>query len=132
VGSTSVAGLPAKPIVDIQLSLLSMVPRTAYVEPLVELGYRWTLDPWDDDHEYFALEEGGERAVHIHACRAGSAWERRHLAFRDALRQDPETAAAYARLKRELAAAHPRDIIRYVEGKSAFIRSVEQRVGALG
>ena len=40
VGSTSVPGLAAKPIVDIQLSLVSMVPRSAYVEPLVALGYR--------------------------------------------------------------------------------------------
>ena len=126
VGSTSVPGLPAKPFIDIQLSVASMVPRDAYVAPLLELGYRWLPDGYDDTHEFLSLDEGdGERAVNLHVTQAGSDWERRHLAFRDALRADPATADAYAALKRQLAADHPRDIVRYVEGKSAFIRAVE-------
>jgi putative glutamine amidotransferase len=130
VGSTSVPGLAAKPIVDIQLSLTSMIPRDVYVGPLRELGYRWIVDPWDDEHEYFSLDEEGKRRFHIHACLSASEWERRHLAFRDALRADPELARAYERLKRELAAAHPRDIMSYVDGKTPFIREVEARASA--
>jgi putative glutamine amidotransferase len=127
VGSTSVPGLAAKPIVDIQLSLVALTPRDAYVGPLQGLGYRWVVDPWDDQHEYFSLDQGGERRFQIHVCLAGGEWQRRHLAFRDALRREPETAAAYERLKRELAAAHPRDIMAYVDGKTPFIREVEAR-----
>ena len=127
VGSTSVPGLAAKPIIDIQLSLRSMVPRSTYVEPLVALGYRWVLDPWDDQHEYFSLSEGEERAVQIHACESGSPWERRHLAFRDALRSDWDTAASYEALKRRLASDHPRDIMAYVDGKTGFVRGIEAR-----
>ncbi|MEO8476109.1 MAG: gamma-glutamyl-gamma-aminobutyrate hydrolase family protein [Actinomycetota bacterium] len=130
VGSTSVPGLAAKPVVDIQLSVTSMVPREAYVGPLTGLGYRWVPDGFDDTHEFFAIDGGDGRAVNLHVTAAGSEWERRHLAFRDALRADPDTAAAYADLKRTLAANHPRDIVRYVEGKSAFVRSVEDRVSA--
>ena len=59
--------------------------------------------------------------------RDGSEWERRHLAFRDALRTDADVAAAYADLKRRLATDHPRDIQAYVDGKTDFIRSIEQR-----
>jgi putative glutamine amidotransferase len=125
VGSTSVPGLDAKPIVDIQLSLASMIPRDAYVEPLTHLGYRWVVDPWTDDHEYFSRDENGNRAFQIHACRTGSEWERRHLAFRDWLRGHPADAAEYARLKHALAERHPRDIIAYIEGKSPFIRRIE-------
>jgi putative glutamine amidotransferase len=126
IGSTSVPGLPAKPFIDIQLSVTSMVPRNAYLEPLVAIGYRWGPDGFDDAHEFFSLKESdGERAVNLHVTQAGSEWERRHLAFRDALRADPEAAAAYAALKTDLAVAHPRDIVRYVQGKSAFIRSLE-------
>lgn len=130
VGSTAVPGLPAKPIVDIQLSLHSMSPRDAYVEPLIALGYRWVLDPWDVDHEFFSLDLVGTRAFHLHVCAAGSTWERRHLVFRDHLRTSPDDAAAYARLKRDLAAAHPKDTITYTEGKSAFIAGVVQRATA--
>jgi GrpB-like predicted nucleotidyltransferase (UPF0157 family) len=125
VGSTSVPGLDAKPIVDIQLSLASMIPRQAYVEPLTHLGYRWVVDPWTDEHEYFSRNQDGSRAFQIHVCRSGSEWERRHLAFRDWLREHPDDAAEYARLKHDLAERHPRDIIAYVEGKGPFIKRIE-------
>ena len=127
VGSTSVPGLAAKPIIDIQASVSSMVPRHAYVEPLSSLGYRWVLDPWSDEHEYFSRDEDGARAYQIHVCRAAGAWERRHLAFRDWLTAHPDDAAAYAALKRRLAAEHPQDIMAYVDRKTDFIRSVEAR-----
>ena len=127
VGSTAVPGLAAKPTIDIQLSVVSMVPRTAYVEPLQALGYEWAADPWDDQHEYFSLTVDSERLSQIHVCGAGSEWERRHLAFRDTLRAEPATAAAYERRKRELAQAHPRDVMAYVDGKTPFIREVEAR-----
>ncbi|MGB7806843.1 MAG: GrpB family protein [Actinomycetota bacterium] len=127
VGSTSVPGLAAKPIIDIQLSLVSMVPRSAFVDPLVALGYDWTLDPWDDQHEYFSRSEGDDQVVHIHACEAGSDWERRHLAFRDVLRSDPDAAATYEALKRRLAADHSQDIMAYVDGKTGFVREIEAR-----
>jgi putative glutamine amidotransferase len=127
VGSTSVPGLAAKPVVDIQVSVRSMVPRSLYVDPLMALGYRWALDPWTDEHEFFSRNQGGERAFQIHVCPAGSEWERRHLAFRDWLRDHPDDAAAYERLKRELAVRHPRDIYAYIDGKTPFIREVEAR-----
>jgi putative glutamine amidotransferase len=132
VGSTAVPGLAAKPIVDIQLSLSSMVPRAGYVAPLEALGYRWVADPWDDEHEYFALQDsGGTRRFQIHACKAGGSWERRHLWFRDTLRSEPETAAAYEAHKRDLAAAHPRDLMAYIDGKTPFIRAIESRAPSI-
>jgi putative glutamine amidotransferase len=129
VGSTSVPGLAAKPVIDIQVSVTSLFPRSRVIEPLVALGYRYAIDPIETEHEF--LSDGYEpdlpRKVHIHVCEAGSEWERRHLAFRDHLRAHPDDAAEYAALKRELAAKHPRDIQTYVDGKSAFIRSIEAR-----
>lgn len=132
VGSTSVPGLAAKPVVDMQLSVRSMVPRSEYVDPLVRLGYRWALDPWTDEHEFFSRDEDGERAFQIHVCAAGGEWERRHLAFRDWLRSHPDDAAAYERLKRELADRHPRDIYGYIDGKAAYIREIEARAVVIG
>jgi putative glutamine amidotransferase len=125
VGSTSVPGLAAKPTIDIQVSVPSMVPRANYVEPLRQVGYRTAIDPWSDEHEFFSRDEEGGRAYHVHVCASGSRWERRHLAFRDWLRTHPDDAAAYERLKRELAARHPRDTYGYTDAKTAFIRDIE-------
>jgi GrpB-like predicted nucleotidyltransferase (UPF0157 family) len=127
VGSTSVPGLAAKPIIDIQTSVSQMVPRDAYVQPLRSLGYLWTLDPWSDEHEYFSRNENGDRAYQIHVCQAEGTWERRHLAFRDWLRIHPDDVAAYSALKRRLSTQHPNDIMSYVDSKTEFIRSVEAR-----
>jgi len=127
VGSTAVPGLGAKPVVDIQASVRSMSPRSAYVEPLVQLGYRWALDPWTDEHEFFSRDDDGQRAFHIHVCGENSDWERRHLAFRDWLRTHPEDSTAYERLKRDLADRHPRDPYTYTDEKSEFIRAIEAR-----
>ena len=93
------------------------------------MGYEHSIDPIEPQHEFFSkgYHDGRSEKVHIHVCETGSTWERRHLAFRDELRRDPETAAEYAALKRRLAAEHPRDIFSYVDGKSAFIRSIEAR-----
>jgi GrpB-like predicted nucleotidyltransferase (UPF0157 family) len=97
------------------------------VEPLRHLGYRWALDPWTDEHEFFSRDEDGQRAFHIHVCGEGSEWEQRHIAFRDWLRNHPEDAAAYERLKRDLAERHPRDTYSYNDAKTAFIQEVEAR-----
>jgi GrpB-like predicted nucleotidyltransferase (UPF0157 family) len=129
VGSTSVPGLAAKPVIDIQVSVPSLIPRGRVVDPLVAAGYRHSLDPIETQHEFLSkgYDDEGPRMVHIHLCEAGSEWERRHLAFRDELRRDPGAATEYAALKRRLAVEHPRDIFSYIDGKTAFIRSIEAR-----
>jgi putative glutamine amidotransferase len=127
VGSTAVPGLAAKPVIDIQVSVDAMVPRERFVAPLVALGYEFVTDPTDTEHEYFKKETNGVRTHQIHVCPAGSEWERRHLAFRDHLRASPNDAARYSELKRRLAAEHPRDIMTYIDGKTPFIREIEER-----
>jgi GrpB-like predicted nucleotidyltransferase (UPF0157 family) len=129
IGSTSVPGLAAKPIVDVLLTMPSLVPRAGYVGALRGLGYRHVLDPWSDDHEFFALDREGRRAVNLHAVVAGSDWDERHVAFRDHLRAHPEDVARYAALKRDLAARHPRDVHTYTREKGDFIRRIERLAG---
>jgi putative glutamine amidotransferase len=131
VGSTSVPGLAAKPVIDMELAVTSMVPVDAYRAPLLALGYAHDIDPWNDDHEFFSRKSADRyEGVNLHVCEAGSRWERRHLAFRDWLRSHPEDAAAYGRLKRELADAHPRDIVAYLDGKTEFIERLTDRAVA--
>ena len=125
VGSTAVPGLDAKPIIDVQVSVRTMTPVEAYVGPLTAGGYRHVLDPWSDDHEFFSRDgDDGNRAVNLHVCADGSDWERKHLAFRDHLRAHPEDAAAYADLKRDLAAHHGVDRAGYTEDKTDFVERV--------
>ena len=129
VGSTSVPGLAAKPVIDIQVSVASIRPRRPLVDRLVANGYEHRVDPIETEHEFFSkgyADDAFERKVHVHLCPAGSRWERRTLAFRDWLRAHPEDAARYEGLKRDLAARHPRDIQSYVEGKTDFVRSIEE------
>ena len=128
VGSTSVPGLAAKPVIDIQVSVASLNPREPIVTPLVAIGYQHSIDPIEPQHEFFSRGYDGDgcRKVHVHVCEVGSDWERRHLAFRDELRQDPEAAAGIRRLEtRSSPQEHPRDIFTYVDGKTDFIRSIE-------
>ncbi len=127
VGSTSVPGLAAKPVIDIQVSVVSLTPRTPIVDALAGIGYRHQIDPIEAEHEYFSLgyEPDAPRKVHIHVCEVGSTWERRHLAFRDFLRSHSDAAATYESLKRRLAEQHPRDVYTYTDGKTAFITEIE-------
>ena len=130
VGSTSVPGLAAKPVIDIQVSVASVIPRAPVVAALAAIGYEHDVDPIDDEHGFFSKRSGYDldaRRVHVHVCRAGGDWERRHLAFRDWLRAHPEDATAYESMKREAVAAHPNDIFAYVDAKTALIRDIEAR-----
>jgi GrpB-like predicted nucleotidyltransferase (UPF0157 family) len=65
---------------------------------------------------------------HVHLCEAGSDWERRHLAFRDALRADPSARDEYAALKRRLATAHggatQEERQDYADAKTGFVARV--------
>jgi len=97
VGSTSVPGLAAKPVIDIQVSTADLAAEHLYSAPLeragVQLRYR------DDQHRYFRPFAGRPWDVHVHVCAVGSRWERRHLLFRDYLRATTEARAAYAEVK---------------------------------
>ena len=126
VGSTSVPNLAGQ--ADRRHPGLADVDGPAVGLPRTAAGPRVrALDPIDDEHEFFSRDVDGERAFQIHVCASGGLWERRHLAFRDWLREHPADAARYGELKRGLAAAHPRDIFAYIDGKTEFIRSIEGR-----
>jgi len=130
VGSTAVPGLAAKPVIDVQLSVASFDPHDAYAAPLAALGYEYRTDD-EPGHRFFALtSDSGERLVNLHVCRAGSEWERRHLAFRDALRADPDLRDRYEAEKRRVAALHPGDSLAYADAKTPWIRAEERRLSS--
>jgi GrpB-like predicted nucleotidyltransferase (UPF0157 family) len=123
VGSTAVPGLDAKPIVDIDVVIRHAEDLDEAAARLEMLGYTRLGDLGIVGREAFrALAELPRH--HLYVCAAGSAPLQAHLTLRDALRADPELAASYAALKRELAERFREDRDSYTEGKTAFITSV--------
>jgi GrpB-like predicted nucleotidyltransferase (UPF0157 family) len=130
VGSTAVPDLPAKPIIDIQVSVRDIEELEAFVRPLERLGYLFAPDPDSPDYHFFGKPRERPRRYHVHVCAAGSGEEMRHLVVRDFLRSHSEEAAKYADLKRELARRTHQDRLAYIEGKEPFMRDLEQRAVA--
>lgn len=127
VGSTSVLGLAAKPIIDTDVYVREIEPMHPYREPLESLGYVFEFDLEFPDLHFFGYPDKRPRRFHVHVAEAGSRHEIRHLAVRDFLRSHPEVAAGYAELKRSLMAAHPGDHDAYVDGKAALMVELEAR-----
>ena len=123
VGSTAVPGLEAKPIVDLDVVVHRAEDVPEAIRLLATVGYVHLGDLGIFQREAFRAPAGQPRH-HLYVCPAGSAALRAHLTLRDALRNDPELAAAYGTLKRELAARFTHDRDSYVEGKTPFITSV--------
>jgi GrpB-like predicted nucleotidyltransferase (UPF0157 family) len=119
VGSTSVPGLGAKPIVDIQVSVADIDDEDAYRPAIESLG--WPLRSREPGHRYFRTPKGVYPRIQVHVCQTDGAWERDHLLFRDYLRTHPERAQAYEELKQALAERYSRDRLAYTEAKTPFI-----------
>ncbi len=119
VGSTSIPGLAAKPVIDIQVSVLDVNDEGSFRPALESLG--WPMRAREPGHRFFRPAKGKPRTVHVHVCQTGSEWERVHLLFRDYLRAHPHRAAAYAAVKSELAERHQDDGLEYTDAKGPFI-----------
>jgi GrpB-like predicted nucleotidyltransferase (UPF0157 family) len=118
IGSTSIPGLDAKDIIDIQLTLSSFDDFQPVQSALEEIGFALKPD-YDRDHRppgaqgpdsdwekrYFQPTQG-QRPIHLHVRAAGRPNQRYPLLFRDYLRAHPAAAAGYASLKRTLARFH--------------------------
>jgi GrpB-like predicted nucleotidyltransferase (UPF0157 family) len=127
-GSTSIPGLGAKPVIDIQVSVATLQPMAAYKIPLLGLGYIHVADNDDSFCPFFHRPECWPHTHHIHVVQNGGAEERRTLAFRDYLRNHAGTAREYGKLKRLLIARiRPNDRESrelYARAKTAFIERI--------
>jgi GrpB-like predicted nucleotidyltransferase (UPF0157 family) len=130
IGSTSVPGLAAKPIIDILAGVRDLEASRAAFEPLATLGYAWH-EHRPEAHAFFKPADGAQPTHHLHLTVSGSDLWRERLAFRDALRADPALVEEYAAWKVEHAdGTGPRD--RYTAGKRPFVlRVLESRGIAL-
>lgn len=121
IGSTAVAGLIAKPIIDVQVSVPDIEAEATYREQLAGLG--WPMRSREPGHRYFRTGKGVKPRIHVHVGEAGSTWEREHLLFRDYLRSHPDRAEVYAAIKRRFVGRYGDDMLAYTAAKAPFIRS---------
>ena len=125
IGSTSVPGLLAKPVIDIAVAVSSAEEAAACVAPLEALGYEHRGMHGDNPaRRYFVLDAEGRRRAQIHMWILPAAGWDRHLRFRDLLRSRPDLAAAYAREKLRVADAVGWDKMAYSEAKGPFIETL--------
>jgi GrpB-like predicted nucleotidyltransferase (UPF0157 family) len=124
IGSTSIPGMPAKPIVDILAAVKRLADVESFTEDLIVLGY---ADKGNGDvrgRRYFVKGGVEKRTHHLNFCEMNSYFWTSHLAFRDYLERQPEAAQQYSALKRALESRFPRDRAAYTTGKEEFVRSI--------
>lgn len=130
VGSTAIPGLAAKPIIDLQAPVADLAAAAAMVAAaLAPHGWHHVPPELDQrpDRRFFVQVVNGHRVAHLHLMTTGSARWHQQLAFRDALRADPDLLKAYARLKIDLAGQHGEDREAYTAGKRQFVHDVLAR-----
>jgi GrpB-like predicted nucleotidyltransferase (UPF0157 family) len=132
IGSTSVVGMLAKPVIDVAVAVASEADADACVTPLTALGYEYRGTHGDDpSRRYYVLDREGRREVQLHLWILPTPAWARHLGFRDLLRARPDVAEAYAREKRRVADAVAWDKTAYADAKGPFVQRVLREHGLL-
>ena len=126
IGSTSVPGLSAKPILDILAVVDSLDGIEAFDAAMEQIGYEAKGEFGMPGRRYYR-KGGDNRTHHIHLYADGNPEIMRHVVFRDYLRQHPEEVEAYSTIKERLAHQYPEDISAYIAGKDSFVKTMEQR-----
>jgi len=128
IGSTSVPGLAAKPVVDILLVVEDSGEEASYVPSLEGAGYILRVrEPDFHEHRMFRTPE---KDVHVHVFSAGSSEIERYLLLRNRLRQNEEDRELYAKTKRELAKQDRPNMEHYAEAKTEVVEGIISRAAA--
>lgn len=133
IGSTSVVGLAAKPIIDILVGLHDFSIANETVPRLEALGYKYVPEYENvmPERRYLKKVAAGISTHHIHMVEINSEFWERHLFFRDFLRANQDVASEYAALKKTLAAVEWKDKNDFTEAKTAFIKNIENKAQKL-
>jgi GrpB-like predicted nucleotidyltransferase (UPF0157 family) len=125
VGSTSVPGLSAKPIIDMVMAVADSSDEASYVKPLEEKGY--TLRIREPDSYEHRLLKAPEIAGNLHVFSAGCPEIEQMVLFRDWLRNHPDDRSLYEATKRELAARTWKYTQNYADAKSEVVQAILAR-----
>lgn len=124
VGSTSIPGLEAKPIIDIAIAVKELEIALKYVEKMEEAGYSFRGNAGVEGRYFFAKGPEDNRTHYVHIEPINSPnWET-HIFYKKYLLEHPEIVAEYEKLKEELARLYPEDRKKYTSGKNDFIQKI--------
>jgi GrpB-like predicted nucleotidyltransferase (UPF0157 family) len=130
-GSTSVPGLPAKDIIDVDLTLKDATDEASYVKPLEEAGFRFLIrEPEWHQHRFFVENWPKAYHVNLHVWGPDSPEVIRHRIFRDWLLKTPADLELYAKIKREAAqqtAVAGDSMVDYNQRKDKTIHEILER-----
>jgi len=128
IGSTSVPGLAAKPIIDILPAVKNILQVDQATAEMEQLGYEAKGEYGMPFRRYF--QKGGEkRTYNVHVYEEGNSEIERYLKFRDWMIAHPDDREAYGNLKKELALKFPNDILAYCMGKDEFVAGIDIKTG---
>jgi GrpB-like predicted nucleotidyltransferase (UPF0157 family) len=125
IGSTSVPGLAAKPIIDVLVTVEDLTAEEDHLDQLLDAGYE--LRVREPGHR---LVRTPARDVHVHVMTVGDQAADDYLLFRDRLRSDPEDRALYERTKRELVEQDWPDMNAYADAKTEVVAAIKERARA--
>ncbi|MEN1969081.1 GrpB family protein [Lentibacillus sp. N15] len=126
IGSTSIMGLKAKPIIDIMPVVKDINNVALFNDAMKQIGYEVKGENGLPGRRYF--QKGGDnRTHHVHIYERDHPDIKRHLAFRDYLRMHPDVAKQYGDLKEALTQRFPHDIASYIKGKEQLVLTIEKK-----
>lgn len=124
IGSTSIVGLPSKPIIDIAIGVNHLDEADAFIEPLHRLGYEYVPKMDFPTRKFFRKGDRRKGTHHLHVYELSSEAWNNNLLFRNYLRSHPDKVEEYSQLKKQLASIYYNDRPTYTQMKSPFIQSV--------
>ena len=129
IGSTAVPQIKAaKPIIDILIGVNRKLDN--YIDSIKNLGFTYIKEYEIEtpNRRFFYLEKSKKRLAHIHLVNINSKWFKRHIAFRDELRNNIYVRKEYENLKTELSKKNWNNGNEYADAKTKFIRSIEEKI----
>ena len=126
IGSTSVAGIKAKPILDFVMEVEDLEDAIQAIPEFEAIGYVNKGEYGIPGRQFFTRDTNGDRTHHLHVFQAGHPDIERHTVFRDFLRANPDAAREYEKLKEKLAKRFPKQSSNYTAAKSDFILSMDE------
>lgn len=126
IGSTSIPGIVAKPIIDILLVVHKIEKLDGFNETVQEMGYNPMGEYGIEGRRYY-FKGFPVNTVHIHAFQPDSPEVERHILFRDYMRTHAEERDAYGQLKEKLAIEYRFDPPKYCDEKTSFITHIDQQ-----
>lgn len=126
IGSTSIPGIKAKPVIDILVEVKNIEVVDRYNNKMKELGYEAMGEHGIPKRRFFRKREN-KRTHHIHIFQVGNEEIERHINFKEYLVAHPDKAREYSKLKEKLANKYTHDVENYINSKSDFIKEIDRK-----